>query len=148
MYHYLSDPPPGADAIRRDLSVSPAQFDAQLAWLRDNGFQTITMKELSYALSQGDELPPKPIVISFDDGHRDNYENAFPILQKYGFTAIFYVFTQVIDTYNVDYLTWEMVTEMDAAGMEFGSHSYRHADLANRMYRLFGVRDPWFKRSH
>lgn len=146
MYHYLSDPPPGADAIRSDLSVSPVQFEAQLAYLREQGYQTISLQQLSYALSRNEPLPPQPIIITFDDGYRDHYTNAFPILKKYGFTATFFVFTQVIDEYNVDFLTWEMVKEMHQAGMEFGSHSYRHSDLTNRdvdflVYEILGSKE-------
>lgn len=146
MYHYLSEPPPGADAIRRDLSVSPANFEAQLAYLRQAGYETISLADLAYALSQDASLPEKPIILTFDDGHRDNYENAFPLLRKYGYTATFFVFTQVIDTYNVDFLTWEMVTEMHQAGMEFGSHSYRHLDMSNRdvdflVYEILGSKE-------
>lgn len=146
MYHYLSEPPPGADAIRRDLSVSPANFEAQLAYLRQAGYETISLADLAYALSQDAPLPEKPIILTFDDGHRDNYENAFPLLRKYGYTATFFVFTQVIDTYNVDFLTWEMVTEMHQAGMEFGSHSYRHLDMSNRdvdflVYEILGSKE-------
>jgi len=146
MYHYLSEPPAGADAVRRDLSVSPAQFEAQLIFLHEQGYHTITMKQLSYALSRNEALPPKPIIITFDDGYRDQYTNAFPLLKKYGDVATFFVFTQVIDEYNVDFLTWEMVTEMHQAGMEFGSHSYRHPDLTNRsvdflVYEILGSKE-------
>lgn len=146
MYHYVSTPPDGADPIRRDLSVTPDQFEAQLAFLRRNGYQTITMKDLTYALAGHTTLADKPIIISFDDGYRDNYENAFPLLRKYGYVGVFFVFTQVIDTYNVSYLTWEMVKEMHQAGMEFGSHSYRHSDLANRdvdflVYEILGSKE-------
>mgnify|MGYP003939726135 CR=1 FL=1 len=146
MYHYLSDPPPGADAIRSDLSVGPAQFEAQLAYLREQGYHTISLKQLSYALSRNEPLPAKPIVITFDDGYRDQYTNAFPLLKKYGFTATFFVFTQVIDEYNVDFVTWDMVKEMYQAGMEFGSHSYRHSDLTHRdvdflVYEILGSKE-------
>lgn len=146
MYHYISEPPPGSDAIRQDLSVTPAQFEAHLAYLRQAGYESITMKELAYALSGQTTLPPKPVIISFDDGYRDNYENAFPLLQRYGYTGIFFVFTQVIDTYNVSYLTWEMVVEMHRAGMEFGSHSYRHSDLSGKdvdflVYEILGSKE-------
>jgi peptidoglycan/xylan/chitin deacetylase (PgdA/CDA1 family) len=134
MYHYISEPPAGADAIRRDLSVSPADFEAHLAYLRQAGYQTISMKDLTYALSGHLTLPEKPVIISFDDGYRDNYEYAFPLLRKYGYTGIFFLFTQVIDWYHEDYITWEMVQEMHQAGMEFGSHSYRHSDLTDRDY--------------
>ncbi len=146
MYHYVSTPPEGADAIRRDLSVTPAQFEEHLAYLRQAGYETVTMKELAYALSGHTTLPPKPVIISFDDGYRDNYENAFPLLRKYGYTGIFFVFTQVIDTYNLSYLTWEMVKEMHQAGMEFGSHGYRHYDLSDKgvdflVYEILGSKE-------
>jgi len=106
MYHYISVPPANADAVRRDLSVTPELFEAHLAYLRQAGYETITMEQLIYALSQETPLPPRPIIISFDDGYRDHYENAFPLLRKYSYTGIFFVFTQVIDTYNVDYLKY------------------------------------------
>lgn len=132
MYHYLSAPPADADAIRRDLSISPEQFAEHLAYLRQAGYQTISMEQLAYAIKGVIQLPARPIVITFDDGHRDHYENAFPILKKNGFTATFFIFTQPIDTNNVDYLSWDMVKEMHQAGMEFGSHSYRHLDMRQR----------------
>ncbi|MCB0212211.1 MAG: polysaccharide deacetylase family protein [Anaerolineae bacterium] len=132
MYHYLSTPPLGADAIRTDLSVPPDLFDTHLAYLREAGYESISFQQLAGALSQGAALPPKPIIITFDDGYRDSYENAFPILQKYGYTATFFIFTQPIDTANVDFLSWDMVREMHQAGMEFGSHSHTHPDLRNR----------------
>jgi peptidoglycan/xylan/chitin deacetylase (PgdA/CDA1 family) len=153
MYHYLSTPPPGADAIRQDLSVTPALFEAHLAYLRQAGYQTVTMKELAYALSGQRTLPEKPVIISFDDGYRDNYEYAFPLLRKYGYTGVFFVFTQVIDTNNVSYLTWEMVTEMHQAGMEFGSHGYRHYDLSAKdvdflVYEILGSKEAIEARTH
>jgi peptidoglycan/xylan/chitin deacetylase (PgdA/CDA1 family) len=146
MYHYVSVPPARADIIRQDLSVTPDQFEAHLAYLRQAGFETISLEQLTYALSQEATLPPKPIILTFDDGHRDHYENAFPLLKKYSYTATFFIFTQPIDTYNVDYLTWEMVKEMHQAGMEFGSHSYRHSDLSGRdvdflVYEILGSKE-------
>ncbi len=146
MYHYVSEPPAGANAIRQDLSVSPAHFEEQLAYLRQAGYETISMKELAYALSGHTTLPEKPVIISFDDGYRDNYENAFPVLRKYGYTGIFFLFTQVIDWYHENYITWEMVEEMHQAGMEFGSHSYRHSDLTDRdvdflVYEILGSKE-------
>ena len=152
MYHYLSAPPAGADAIRRDLSVSAEQFEAHLAYLRQAGYQTISFQQLSFALSRQNHLPDKSIIITFDDGYRDNYVNAFPLLREYGYTATFFVFNQPIDTYNVDYLTWEMVIEMHKGGMEFGSHSYSHPDLRNRdtdflVYQILGSKEAIEERT-
>jgi peptidoglycan/xylan/chitin deacetylase (PgdA/CDA1 family) len=146
MYHYISDPPSNADAIRRDLSVGPARFEAHLAYLRQAGYHTITMRQLSYALSGQAILPPKPILLTFDDGYRDHYENAFPLLQKYGDTGVFFIFTQPIDAGSAAYLTWDMVKEMHRAGMEFGSHSYSHPDLRGRkvdflVYEIVGSKE-------
>jgi peptidoglycan/xylan/chitin deacetylase (PgdA/CDA1 family) len=152
MYHYLSAPPSGADAIRTDLSVSPALFESHLAYLRQAGYETISLSQLSYALSQESDLPANPIVITFDDGYRDNYQHAFPLLRKYGYSATVFVFTQVIDTNNVNYLSWEMVKEMHQGGMEFGSHSYRHSDLRGRdvdflVYEILGSKEAIEERT-
>jgi peptidoglycan/xylan/chitin deacetylase (PgdA/CDA1 family) len=146
MYHYVSQPPADADAIRLDLSVPPPLFEEHLAFLRQAGYETITMRDLSYALSGHKTLPPKPIIITFDDGYRDNYENAFPLLRDYGYTGTFFIFTQVIDTNNIRFVTWDMVKEMHQAGMEFGSHSYRHSDLSGRdadflIYEILGSKE-------
>jgi peptidoglycan/xylan/chitin deacetylase (PgdA/CDA1 family) len=146
MYHYLSVPPADANAIRLDLSVTPAQFETHLAYLRQAGYETISLEQLAYALNQQASLPAKPIILTFDDGYRDNYENAFPLLRQYNYSATFFIFTEPIDTYNVSYLTWEMVGEMHQAGMEFGSHSYRHLDLNGRevdflVYEIVGSKE-------
>jgi peptidoglycan/xylan/chitin deacetylase (PgdA/CDA1 family) len=132
MYHYISAPPAGADAIRQDLSVAPDQFESHLAYLQQAGYKTISFTQLAFALSQQAALPDKPIIITFDDGYRDQYENAFGLLRQYDFTGTFFIFTQPIQTANVDYLTWDMISEMHQAGMEFGSHSHTHPDLSNR----------------
>ncbi len=146
MYHYLSTPPADANSIRRDLSVTPAQFEAHLTYLRQAGYETISLNQLAQAAAGQISLPPKPIIITFDDGYRDSYENAFPLLKKYGYTATFFIFTQPIDANNVSYLSWEMVKEMHQASMEFGSHSYSHTDLRNRsvdflVYEIVGSKE-------
>ncbi|MBC7236012.1 MAG: polysaccharide deacetylase family protein [Chloroflexi bacterium] len=132
MYHYLSAPPAGADAIRRDLSVSPAQFEEHLQALRAGGYTAITLYDLTLALQIGATLPDRPIVITFDDGYRDNYVNALPLLQRYGFVATFFLITGLIDEGRAEYVTWEQVIEMHQAGMEIGAHGYSHVDLRGR----------------
>jgi peptidoglycan/xylan/chitin deacetylase (PgdA/CDA1 family) len=146
MYHYLSEPSPYADRIRLDLSITPALFETHLAYLREAGYETISMQQFYHAMTMQLDLPAKPVILTFDDGYRDAYENAFPLLKKYNYQATFFVFTQPIDTYNVDFLTWEMIIEMHQAGMEFGSHSYTHPDMRNRdddflVYQILGSKE-------
>ena len=132
MFHYISTPPEGADAIRRDLSTSPERFEAYLRWLKEAGFVTISLHDLILHLTIGYPLPEKPLIITFDDGYEDNYTNAFPLLQKYGFTATFFLITSFLDQGRPEYLSWDQVIELHQAGMEFGAHSYDHPDLRGK----------------
>ena len=104
MYHYLSAPPPGADAVRRSLSVSPETFAEHLRYLKEAGYETISLADLALALQIGHPLPERPIVITFDDGYRDNYTQAFPLLRAQGYTATFFLVTGPIDEGNEDYM--------------------------------------------
>ncbi len=129
MYHYVSEPPADADAIRRDLSVSPREFDAQLAYLQAEGYTSISLEDLVRNLTIGRPLPPKPIVFTFDDGYADNYDNALPLLEQHGFRGTFFVITGLLDERRGGYLTWEQAAEMQARGMEIEAHSAWHPDL-------------------
>lgn len=148
MYHYLSDPPPGADKYRQDLSVSPALFEQHLAYLKAQGYHTITLYDLLDHLTRGAPLPPgdKPVILTFDDGYRDNYENALPLLQRYGFTATFFVLTEVAYQQEAEYLTWDMMHAMQAAGMDVECHARVHEDLtgnddARLVWQVLGCRE-------
>lgn len=132
MYHYVSELPPRADRVRRDLTVSPTDFRAQLAWLRDNGYTTVSLRELFDALAAGVPLPEKPVVLTFDDGYADNYTNAFPLLLEFGMRGTFFVLTDLVEERNRDYMTWEQLVEMQQAGMEIGSHTRDHPRLPGK----------------
>jgi peptidoglycan/xylan/chitin deacetylase (PgdA/CDA1 family) len=134
MYHHIADPPPGAGAIRRDLSVSPANFEKQLAYLESEGYEAITLSDLALHLTVGKPLPPKPVILTFDDGYVDAYANAFALLQDHHYTGTFFLVTKPIDDGNPDFLSWDQVKEMHAAGMEIQPHSYDHPDLRNRSF--------------
>ncbi len=134
MYHYISTPPVVTDKIRVGLSVPPEMFDAQVKLLIDNGFTTITLFDLYSHLATGQKLPAKPIVLTFDDGYVDNYEQAFPILKKYGQTGTFFVLTGPADAKDPAYLSWEMINAMSSAGMDMQLHAKDHVDLRHRRY--------------
>jgi peptidoglycan/xylan/chitin deacetylase (PgdA/CDA1 family) len=129
MYHYISQAPEDADKYRQDLSVTPEDFREQMTYLVENGFETIDLYDLSLAVADKVELPPKPIIITMDDGYRDNYQNAFPILEELGLKGTFFLATEFIDKNNTIYMDWDMVEEMAAAGHRFEPHSKTHPDL-------------------
>jgi peptidoglycan/xylan/chitin deacetylase (PgdA/CDA1 family) len=110
-------------------AVEVKQFITELEYLKDQGYQTITVAQMVEAVIDGRNLPDKPIVITFDDGNRDVYENAFPALQALDFTATVYLIAS--ETGYSGRLKKEMILEMADAGWEFGSHSMTHADLRN-----------------
>lgn len=130
MYHYVSEPPEDADKYRKDLSVTPQDFEQQMAFLAENGYKSVDLYDLSLAITAKKELPEKPVVITLDDGYLDNYENAFPILQNQGMAATFFIVTDFIDEEREGYLEWEMVKEMADAGMRIEPHSKTHPDLS------------------
>ncbi len=122
MYHNIRD-----SKLIDYYSVSPRIFKRQMQWLKDNGYRTVSYRQFMETLTGYSNLPGKSVVISFDDGYRNQYDSAFPILKEYGFTAIFFPYTRDIDKKN--FFTWDMIAEMKAAGMEIGSHSVNHKRL-------------------
>ena len=132
MYHYISTPPEDADKYRIDLSVEPEAFRSQMAFLAENGYSTISLYDLSLAITNNKPLPEKPVILTFDDGYVDNYEIAYPILKEFGHHATFFIVTEFIDKGREGYVTWEMVQEMAVAGFDIEPHSRTHPDLTNR----------------
>ena len=138
MYHYISIPPTDADVYRRGLSLPPDVFRRHLDFLQEQGYQTIPLQDLISYLQRGvPQLPEKPIILTFDDGYLDNYENAFPALRDHGMMGTFFIITDFADLAATDpayarYATWDELKEMDAAGMEIGSHSRNHPDLKGK----------------
>lgn len=111
------------------LTVSPERFAADLAALDRNGYHAVSLEHFGWYLrGQTRYLPDKPVLITFDDGYRDNYENAYPLLQKYAMTGCFFVITGMVG--EADRLTAEHIREMVAGGMSFGSHTVSHRPLA------------------
>jgi peptidoglycan/xylan/chitin deacetylase (PgdA/CDA1 family) len=134
MYHYVSNLPPDADATRTQLTVDPVMFRAHLSYLAQNGYNTISLYQLDNALMRGTPLPPRPVILTFDDGYIDHHVNVFPALQENGFTATFFIITQRADVNDPVYLNWSQIEAMAAAGMSMESHTKTHQDLRERDY--------------
>ena len=118
------------DSMNHSLSVAPADFDRQMAFLKENGYHTITPHELYMAFTDGAELPTNPVLITFDDGYSDNYAHAYPILKKYGLKGTIFVITSLMG--KPGYLTWGQAAEMEASGVvSIESHTVTHGSLTD-----------------
>lgn len=111
------------------FNVTAADFEAQLALLQRLGYHPVTLSEVSAALEGTAVLPERPIALTFDDGWREQYEVAFPLLQRYGMRATFFVTTSFIGYPR--FMTWEELAELRDAGMEIASHGRKHLNLAD-----------------
>ena len=93
-YHRVDLLRPTLPEVTRKLTVDPSDFAAQMRWLKSHDFHTLTQKELFMALVRGKRLPSKPVLITFDDGYRDIFVNAAPVLERLGLKATAYVITR------------------------------------------------------
>ena len=107
--------------------VSPEAFDQQLNLLYQWGYRTISIELLVRAIKVGAELPPKPIILTFDDGSETIYENALPIMRRYKFTGVSYIVSNYVGISH--YMNTGQIQALSAAGWEIGSHSLNHKDL-------------------
>lgn len=122
-YHQINDTEMNA------LTVNTEQFEAQMNYLAENGYHTITPAEMLDAWENGTELPSKPVIITFDDGYVDNFRYAFPILQKYNLKATIFLISDYVNTYP-NYLTWSNALQMQESGLiNFESHTLSHVEL-------------------
>jgi peptidoglycan/xylan/chitin deacetylase (PgdA/CDA1 family) len=134
MYHYVEPWPPGPDDVRLGLTVRPEDFAAQMAWLNQQGYVTVSLYDLVAALAVGQPLPAKPIVITFDDGYGTLMDFAVPTMEQYGYTGTVFVITQLMDEGFPQYLTWEEAESLNARGWMIEPHTKTHDQLAGRGY--------------
>ncbi len=111
------------------LSVSPADFAAQLRYLLENDFNVININQFYDGLTGQKELPKNAVLITFDDGYKDNYTNAFPILRQLNLPATIFVITDFVGQKN--YVTWDDLREMAVGGISVESHTKTHNSLTD-----------------
>ena len=122
LYHRIDISPIGSQYY-----VPPEKFEAQMKLLYDWEYTVISTQMLVDAIKEGADLPPRPVIITFDDGDISVYKTAFPILQKYGLTGVVYIVGNYMGTEG--YMSAAQIKELVAAGWEVGSHSRSHRDL-------------------
>ena len=114
------------------MIVSRQSFEAQLDYLARNGYRVVRLRDIADFVSGKKQLPKKAVVLTFDDGHVSAYQQAFPLLKKYGFPATFFLYTDFLTA--KDALNWSQIREMADSGLaDFQSHSKTHANLVVRL---------------
>lgn len=130
MYHSIGD-------SAEFFTVKPEEFEKQIAYLAEHKFNVVSVAFLAKMLAAKQSIPPKTVVLTFDDGYADNYYPAFPILKKYRLSADVFLITDRVGGTNTTrrgntfpMLNWEQIREMEASGLvKFYPHSHTHPKL-------------------
>ncbi|MGC2423853.1 MAG: polysaccharide deacetylase family protein [Nitrospirota bacterium] len=136
MYHRVG---PVQAGTYPELTVAPAKFQKQMEWLKRNGYNTIGTGDWLAWRNEGKPLPPKPVMLTFDDAYADLVEHALPVLSDSGFTATVFVVTGEIGGSNswdqrsgsaaIRCMGADQIRHWSGKGIEFGAHTRTHADL-------------------
>ena len=129
MYHHVGYV---ADYSGADLTVSPEDFESQVSYFTDLGYHSVTVQDIYDAIVSGQSLPIRPIVFTFDDGYKDVFTYAIPILKKYGSVGSLAIATELLG--RPTYAVWADVIDAKKQGMEIISHTQNHLDLSNPIY--------------
>jgi len=115
LYHHIENTP-----FSSRLYISTATFNSQLNILKMNGYASISVAQLAKSLKTGSPLPQRSVVITFDDGNADVYENAYPIMKEFGYTGTIYVIAGRLKTGG--YLNKDQIQKLVSEGWELGSN--------------------------
>lgn len=125
-------------------SIAPKEFRAHMQYLKSRNYQAISLQNYVEYLRMGRKPPQKMIVLTFDDGFKNNYTEAFPVLRRYGFIGTIFLPTDYIGgvcSWDKDesipelpLLSWQEIQEMSDLGIDFGSHTCTHSHLTQLSY--------------
>lgn len=123
-YHNLNPVKPGS------MNLTPDKFETQMKWLKDNGFTFIPLKDaVAYLQGKRDTLPPKPIVITADDGWQSVDTYMYPIIKKYNIPVTLFIYPETISS-GKNAMTWETLQKLDQTGLfDIQSHTYSHPNF-------------------
>ena len=122
------------------ISTRAETFRAQMKFLSENNFNVVSLKIFGKHLAENKNLPPKTIVLTFDDGFENFYTTAFPVLNEYNFTATVFLITDYCGKFNnwssnlpmpksSKLMNWKEIKELSDYNIEFAAHSRTHPDL-------------------
>jgi len=135
MYHRVVTEVPTNS--RHGIWVTVQSFEQNLISLKRHGYSPITFEQYQLFLNGEFILPNRPVILTFDDGYEDNYTHAFPLLKKYGFSAVIFLVANSMRRTNFwdadepqePLMTDKQIREMSTAGIGFGSHTITHPNL-------------------
>ncbi len=128
IYHHIQPQPVAQELGQTALSVDNGIFDQQMAYLSSNGYITLFAEDLINALRNKTGLPPKSVLITIDDGYKDIYTYAYPILKKYNIKANLMIPTGLME--NTGFLLWSDIKEMQGSGLvNMYNHTWSHSSL-------------------
>jgi peptidoglycan/xylan/chitin deacetylase (PgdA/CDA1 family) len=111
--------------INKNGKITPEIFEENLLSLKKKNYFPASLDDIFNYISSKKELPERTVHLTFDDGYRDNYSEAFPILKKFNFKATVFLITSRVGM--LGYLNWQQIKEMETSGIfSFESHSHTH----------------------
>lgn len=127
MYHSIGEEGAALDGYGSKLNVLPATFEKQMKFLKNHNYKVIPLREFIEKVKKGKKIPHKTIAITFDDGLKNNFLNAYPPLKKYNFPATIFAVTDFIG--KEKFLTPADINIMQENNITIGSHTTSHAWL-------------------
>ncbi len=129
MYHSVN---PKQNPPIRGLIVSPETFQRQMRFLKERKYNILPLDELAALLKEKKRIPPRTIAITFDDGYKDSFTYAFPILRKYNIPATMFIIVDEVGRPQADRVSWDDIRQMRSGGLiTFGSHAMGPQPLIN-----------------
>ncbi len=135
-YHHIRDFRKSDTGDDKAYIVPPSTFEDTLKYLKSKGYTGVVSQQVYDYYAYSKPLPPKPIMLSFDDNDGTQYTNALPLLKKYGFNATFFIMTVTIDKEN--YMTTEQLKGLDKQGYDLQPHTWDH-----HMVTKYKTDDDW-----
>ena len=129
VYHSVRAYIKGESKLQDAYDITPELLAQELTYLNSNGYHAVSFADVSRYFDEGIPLPNKPVILTFDDGWKNQYEHALPVLLKYNTKATFFVYTNPIDHKKAHWMSWDEVKSLDKLGMEIGGHSRTHPIL-------------------
>lgn len=114
------------------IAVSVDNFERQMHFLKKHHYNVLTLERLADLIKHKKKIPPRTLSITFDDGYKDNYTYAFPILKKYNLPATIFIIVNEVGRQQGDRLSWQEIKIMQDSGLvTFGSHTLGSEPLIN-----------------